>query len=501
MENPPLWRETYQPARLETLLEGGEVQCNLSPRRCRIREGGVGVCGVRGNVGGRLVTFSYGKGVHLTEEVIETEAVFHYAPGARTLSLGNIGCNLNCSYCQNWKTSQSRYVEDGDIYAFSPEQVVETAVRHGIRVLSWTYNDPVVWHEFVLDTARLAREAGLINLFKSAFYITPEAVEELLPVIDIFTLSIKSINPGYYRQLTGGRVEPVLEAVRQVHRAGKHLEVSNLMVTDISDDEASARQVIEWILNHLDVQVPTHFARFHPEYRLTQTCRTPVENLQRARRLAQSMGLAHVYLGNVLDVEATSTTCRVCGSLQVRRFGLNTRVVGLDGEGRCRHCQAPSGIRMLPALQARPRLERLPKVALQSQVCHWRGEIASFHVQLHNTTPVDTAVYYRLVGGADASWSEVALGAGEHYRFVLGKDAPEDTGVELRLPEGVVLHWHEVYDRAHFPTIPIEVARSESDATALPHFEGRALSAERLATLRRSLREGTAAADEPEEEE
>ena len=150
------WQETSHPARLEEILDNGVVRCHLSPRNCTMREGQHGFCGVRANRGGRLVSLNYGKSVHATEETIETEAVNHYAPGERILSMGNIGCMMNCSYCHNWKTSQAKYVSDKDVFYYTPEQVVDIATRHGIRCLSWTYNDPVVWHEFVRDTARLA---------------------------------------------------------------------------------------------------------------------------------------------------------------------------------------------------------------------------------------------------------------------------------------------------------------------------------------------------------
>ncbi|HVO31628.1 MAG TPA: AmmeMemoRadiSam system radical SAM enzyme, partial [bacterium] len=338
------WRDSHHPARLEERLEGGRVRCHLSPRNCVIAGGEFGFCGVRGNVGGRLVTFNFGKGVHPTEETIETEAVNHYAPGERILSLGNVGCMLACEYCHNWKTSQSRHVDDRDVHAFTPEEIVALAERLGIRMLSWTYNDPVVWHEFVLETAALAKSRGIGNLYKSAFYITPEAVEELLPVMDIFSVSLKTVDPVAYRRVTKGRVEPVLEATKLVHRAGKHLETSCLMVTDLSDDEATARGVAEFVLRELDENVPLHFVRFHPDYKMTDRGRTPVERLHRARAIAREMGVRHVYLGNVHDAEATSTTC-ACGARLVERFGLSARAVGLDASGRCAACGAPSGVR------------------------------------------------------------------------------------------------------------------------------------------------------------
>src|SRR5262249_5521719 len=157
-----------------------------------------------------------GKSVAMTKETIETEAVYHWAPGEAILSLGNIGCMMKCDFCHNWQTSQARLARDEDIFAYTPEEVVEYALRHGIRLLSWTYNDRVVWHEFVLDTARLGRKHGLKNLYKSAFYITPRAIDELIEVIDIFSISLKSMDEEFYVRVTGGRLQPVLDGIEQV---------------------------------------------------------------------------------------------------------------------------------------------------------------------------------------------------------------------------------------------------------------------------------------------
>src|SRR5262249_26135758 len=153
------------------------------------------------------------------------------------------------------------------------------------------YNDPVVWHEFVRETARLAQQAGLINLYKSAFFITPEAIDELIPYIDIFSISVKSIDPHYYRKYTSGWLQPVLDGCKQVYRAGRHLEVSNLMITDVSDDEESAKRIADWHLRELDSSVPLHFVRFHPDYKMRDTIRTPINRVTRAREIALEMGV------------------------------------------------------------------------------------------------------------------------------------------------------------------------------------------------------------------
>ena len=243
------------------------------------------------------------------------------------------------------KTSQSKYVDDKDVHYYTPEQVVETALRHDVKVLSWTYNDPVVWHEFVRDTANLARQAGLINLYKSAFFITPEAIDELLPYIDIFSISIKSIDPEYYRKYTSGWLQPVLDGVKRVYDAGKHVEVSTLMVTDISDNDETAKRVADWVLTYLDSTVPAHFVRFHPDYKMRNTIRTPVERLESARQVGLDMGLEHIYLGNVYNTPWSNTYCNQCKALLIDRYGLNARVVGLTDRGTCVHCGHDAHVR------------------------------------------------------------------------------------------------------------------------------------------------------------
>ena len=468
-----MWRESSHPARLEEILATGSVRCHLSPRNCTMKEGQHGFCGVRANRNGRLVSLNYGKSVHATEETIETEAVNHYAPGERILSMGNIGCMMNCSYCHNWKTSQAKYVSDKDVYYYSPEDVVNIALRHGIRCISWTYNDPVVWHEFILDTARLAKEAGLINLYKSAFYISEEAVDELLPYIDIFSISIKSIDPEYYRKLTKGRLEPVLAATKQVHRAGKHVEVSTLMITDISDDEPTARKVAEWVVTELDSTVPVHYVRFHPDYKMTNTIRTPIPRLERAREVGLDVGLEHIYLGNVYDTPFSNTYCRSCDTMLVTRYGLNAQNVGLDEQGQCRNCGRDAHFKLWTANKPVPTVENLPHEGLTVKRVEWHGDIRSAHVQARNTGSQRAEIYHRRRhdDGVERSWSIVSLEPGDSYRFILAKGAGDEIGPEVAMPSTVESNLHEVFDRAHFPTLSIEeIGVATRDIAPLPLY-------------------------------
>lgn len=465
------WKESSHPARLEEILQVGMVRCHLSPRNCTLREGQHGFCGVRANRANRLVSLNYGKGVHATEETIETEAVNHYSPGERILSMGNIGCMLNCSYCHNWKTSQSRYVADRDVYFYTPEQVIDIAQRHGIRCISWTYNDPVVWHEFILDTAKLAKEAGMINLYKSAFFITEEAVEELLPYIDIFSISIKSIDPTYYKKFTSGWLEPVLNATKQVFKAGKHLEVSTLMITDISDDEKTAKTVSEWVLNELDSNVPVHFVRFHPDYKMLNTIRTPIPRLIAARQIAKEMGIQHVYVGNAYDTPFSNTYCNECNAELVTRYGLNAKNVGLDNKGNCQQCGRSAHFKLLPDAKPTPTIDELTNLNLQIRSFNWHGEIRSLHIQLLNRDNKPIEVYSRrLIDGLNQPWTILALNPGESYRYNLTKSSSTEFGVEIAMPTEVDSNLHEVFDRAHFPTVSIEEASSVNDISPLPIF-------------------------------
>jgi pyruvate formate lyase activating enzyme len=472
------WRNSYTSARLAEALEDGRIRCHLSPRNCTIREGQDGFCKVRGVRGGRLVTMNYGKSVHPTQETIETEAVNHFAPGSPILSCGNLGCMMSCSYCHNWRTSQAKYVEDTDVFHLTPEYAVDTAVRRGLPVISYTYNDPVVWHEWVVDTARLAKAAGLVNLYKSAFYISERAIEELLEDIDIFSISLKSMDPDYYRKFTGGRLEPVLDGIRQVYRSGRHLELSTLMITDVSDTEDTARSVAEWVLENLDAHVPVHFVRFHPDFRMTDTTRTPVDRLEKAREVALAAGLEHVYLGNVYDTPHSNTYCRGCGVELVGRYGLNARVGELDENGRCRRCGTDAHVKRPHLASARTEAPVPPKGPGHERIYWWRGDIRSLHIQGRNPRREQLHICYRplFADGAKGAWKGVPFFAGESWRFIVSKGDVDEIGVEIFAPNALETNMHEVFDRAHFPTVELRERQSENDVTPLPRYGGKKLT-------------------------
>lgn len=325
--------------------ENNKVQCKLCPRNCIIGENGVGFCKVRKNIGGKLWAQSYGKATHITIEKIETEAVFNAFPGEKILSLGNFGCNLECAYCQNWMYANYEYTSPDKIHQYSSQEIIERALKENIKILSWTYNDPAVWFEFVVDTAKEARKHGLLNLFKSAFFLSTEAVAQLIDVIDIFAISIKSIDKEYYKKFTKGWLQPVLDNAKQVYNSGRYFEVSNLVVTDLTNNIENYQTVVDFFLKELGPEVPLHFTRFHPDYKWIDCDRTPLKDVEEARDLAIKSGIHYSYVGNSFESKALHSYCPHCKEMLVERYGLAVYLKdNLAKDGTCKKCGHQSGI-------------------------------------------------------------------------------------------------------------------------------------------------------------
>ena len=318
---------------------GTYVQCNLCPHRCLIADGERGLCRVRENRGGRLYSMVYGNPCAVHVDPIEKKPFYHFLPTAPAFSLATAGCNLRCLYCQNWSISQVR-PEDTQNADLPPEAVVRYAQDAGAPVVAYTYSEPTVFYEYMLATARLARGAGLRNVVISAGFISPEPLRELCGVVDAVKIDLKGYDEGFYREVCGGELGPVLDAIRTVYESGIHLEIVNLVVPTLNDSLDQLRALARWVAEDLSPDIPLHFSRFHPQYKLTNLPPTPVETLDRARETALAEGVRFVYVGNVAGHPGNHTVCPACGETLVVRQGFAVREYHLRG-GTCAYCDEP----------------------------------------------------------------------------------------------------------------------------------------------------------------
>jgi pyruvate formate lyase activating enzyme len=317
---------------------GTTVRCNLCPHRCFIAEGARGDCRVRENRGGRLYSVVYGNPCAVHVDPIEKKPFFHFLPAAAAFSLATAGCNLRCLYCQNWSISQvpPEQTENAEL---PPGEVVRTAQTSNAPVIAYTYTEPTVFYEYMVATARLAREAGLFNAVVSAGFINPEPLRALCDVVDAIKIDLKGYDEDFYRDVCGGELRPVLDAIRLIHESGTHLEIVNLVVPTLNDSLDQLRALSRWVARDLSPDVPLHFNRFHPQYRLANLPPTPVETMERAHEVAAEEGVRFVYVGNVPGHAANNTYCPQCGETVVARQGFAVTTYHLTG-GRCDSCGA-----------------------------------------------------------------------------------------------------------------------------------------------------------------
>jgi len=316
----------------------GSVDCFLCPRRCQIAPGETGFCAVRHNEHGTLRALAYGRPSAVHVDPIEKKPFYHFLPGSTSLSLGTVGCNLDCQFCQNCSLSRARF-DPAHAATLSPGEAVLAAQHHGCQSLSYTYNEPTVFVEFAQDTAALAREAGLGNCFVTNGYVSDEVLEAVYANLDAANVDLKSFAPEFYRRLTGGRLRPVLNTLTALKQLGVWVEVTTLLIPGLNDSADELRALCQWVGEHLGDRTPLHFSAFHPDHRLLDVPATPPDTLRRARELALEAGLRYVYLGNVLDREGGATRCPDCGEVLVTRSWHSVQRLHLDG-ARCAHCGA-----------------------------------------------------------------------------------------------------------------------------------------------------------------
>lgn len=284
------------------------VECFLCPNRCVIAPGGWGKCKARKNIQGKLYSMVYGKIAAEHLDPIEKKPLFHFLPGSKTFSIASTGCNMRCLFCQNWDISQ-RFPDEVSTYTATPQEIIDKALSSGAQSIAFTYNEPVINFEFMLETARLAKSRGLRSVVVSSGYIEEEPLKELLKYVDGYKVDLKAFDEKFYRKLTGGSLAPVLETMKTIKQSGVWLEIVTLIVPGENDSPEEIRKMARWIKENLGESVPLHFTRFYPQYKLTNLPPTPLETLIRSREIAMAEGLQFVYVGNIAYSEGEATYC------------------------------------------------------------------------------------------------------------------------------------------------------------------------------------------------
>ena len=310
--------------------ETDEVRCLLCPHVCEIYPSRFGKCGVRSNKSGKLFSLNYARVSSISMDPIEKKPLYHYYPGEQILSIGTIGCNFKCPFCQNWSISQGGATTRG----MTVESIVNLAVDNGSFGIAYTYNEPFIWYEFVLETAKLARERGLKNVLVTNGYINHDPLKEMLPYIDAMNIDLKSFDDDFYRTICGGRLDPVLNTITESFHAGCHIELTNLIITDLNDNMDMIENMVGWV-SELSRDIPFHFSRYFPNYHLENQA-TDINKIHNARKIALNH-LNYVYTGNITDDESSSTYCPNCKSAVVSRAGYHIDLSGFEN-GKCSKC-------------------------------------------------------------------------------------------------------------------------------------------------------------------
>jgi pyruvate formate lyase activating enzyme len=313
------------------------VQCTLCPHNCLIRDDHAGICRVRRNQGGILVAESYGRlsAIHL--DPVEKKPLYHYFPGNNILSVGSVGCNMRCGCCQNWEISQVPVTGYPFARIHTPADIVDMTDSADQQIgVAYTYNEPGIWFEFMLDTARLVQAKGLKNVMVSNGYISPEPLDELLQYIDAFNIDLKGFTDDFYRTRTGARLEPVLDSLKSIRRSGRHLEITFLVIPSLNDGEDEFRNMIGWISGELGRDTVLHLSRYHPMYKLNIEANSR-HSLEHLYAIAREK-LFYVYVGNLETDGLQDTYCPVCGDKVIARSQYHVNIVSLNIHGACLHC-------------------------------------------------------------------------------------------------------------------------------------------------------------------
>jgi pyruvate formate lyase activating enzyme len=330
---------SHQEARYYQKLPDREIQCKLCPRTCRLGDKERGYCGVRENQGGTYYTLIYGKACCCNVDPIEKKPFFHFLPGTNALSIATAGCNLNCKFCQNWQISQVRPEQVGNIDLF-PDDVVERAKAESCPSIAYTYTEPVIFFEYMYDTAVRARRKGLKSVVVTAGHIETEPLRDLIGVVDAIKVDLKAFTQDFYANYVRGELKTVLETIRTIGKSKVWFEIVYLVIPTLNDRADRIREMAKWVKGEVGENVPLHFSRFQPMYLMRNLPPTPISTLEMARDTAFEEGLRFVYVGNVPGHAGESTYCPHCRKVVVQRFGYRIEDIHIR-KGTCKYCGTP----------------------------------------------------------------------------------------------------------------------------------------------------------------
>jgi pyruvate formate lyase activating enzyme len=322
-----------------TSLEGGEIQCELCPHRCRVAKGKRGLCRVRENRDGKYYSLVYGNPCAVHLDPIEKKPLFHVLPGTTSFSLATAGCNFQCKFCQNWEISQAA---PEDVYSAEvpPELMANRAKEIGAHSVAYTYVEPTIFYEYMVDVGALVKKSGLLNVYHSNGFINPGPLKNLCKVLDAANIDLKGFSDNFYQELCGGNLIPVLETLKTLKQQKVHLEITNLVIPTKNDEMSMVREMCLWIKKELGADTPIHFSRFYPLYKLKTLPQTPVSTLDKAQAVALSVGLEYVYIGNVPGHEGENTFCPKCKKMLIQRTGYMVGEINVKA-GKCKYCGKP----------------------------------------------------------------------------------------------------------------------------------------------------------------
>lgn len=316
-------------------LQDNVVQCKLCPRFCIIKNGERGNCGTRANINGTLYSLVYNKPCSIALDPIEKKPLYHFLPGSKSLSIATAGCNLHCAHCQNWEISQSKF-EDVPYLNATPGQIIAQAKAKGAESISYTYTEPTVFYEYMLDVAKLAKKENIKNVIVSNGFINPMPLKKLTPYIQAANIDLKG-NAIFYEKICQGKIEPVLETIKLLHKEKVWIEITNLVVPGYNDNVEEIKKIVSWIMENVGNNIPLHFSAFYPCYKLSNVPPTQPEFLTKARVLAKGLGLKYVYTGNINDDEGSTTFCHKCNARLILRHNLSLKENRIT-DGKCPNC-------------------------------------------------------------------------------------------------------------------------------------------------------------------